>query len=87
MNTNVSSCAWYKIYTTTQMIGAGENVKTSMIFGCLWDETLRWLIDSGNKTYAEIADSISWGNHGGATFEYKSVSGEIYGSRAYMYIK
>ena len=48
------------------------NVSTSMIWGCLWDETLQWLVDSGAKTYAEMKDSTSWGNYNNSTFEYKT---------------
>ena len=58
-----------------QLMNANENVKTSMIFGCLWDETLQWLVDSGNKTYADMKNSTSWGNYYDSTFEYKKTSG------------
>ena len=34
-----------------------------MIWGIQWDETLKWLIDTGEKTYAKIAsNSTSWGS-------------------------
>ena len=48
------------------------NVSTSMIWGCLWDETLQWLVDSGAKTYAEMNNSIMWGNYANISFEYKT---------------
>ena len=42
-----------------------------MIWGIQWDETLKWLIDTGEKTYAEIAsDSKSWGNYVNNSFTY-----------------
>ena len=42
-----------------------------MIWGIQWDETLKWLIDTGEKTYAEIAsDSTSWGNYKNNSFTY-----------------
>ena len=42
-----------------------------MIWGIQWDETLKWLIDTGEKTYAEIAsDSTSWGNYRNNSFKY-----------------
>ena len=42
-----------------------------MIWGIQWDETLKWLIDTGEKTYAEIAsDSTSWGNYSNNSFTY-----------------
>ena len=54
-----------------------DNVETSMIWGCLWDETLQWLIDSGNKTNSEIKNSTSWGNYKNSTFEYTDTNENI----------
>ena len=77
MNTDIASQTWYTAYTNLQLIGANNNVKTSMIFGSLWDENLQWLIDTGNKTYAEISDSTNWGNYNNTTFEYIITNGSI----------
>ena len=42
-----------------------------MIWGIQWDETLKWLIDTGEKTYAEIVpNSRSWGNYFDNSFTY-----------------
>ena len=42
-----------------------------MIWGIQWDETLKWLIDTGEKTYAEVgSDSTSWGNYQNKSFTY-----------------
>ena len=42
-----------------------------MIWGIRWDETLKWLIDTGEKTYAEIgSNSTSWGNYSNNSFTY-----------------
>ena len=42
-----------------------------MIWGIQWDETLKWLIDTGEKTYAEVgSDSTSWGNYRNNSFTY-----------------
>ena len=75
MNTSINNQNWYTAYMLIQLMNANEKVKTSMIFGCLWDETLQWLVDSGNKTYADMKDSTSWGNYSNSTFEYKNTSG------------
>ena len=58
-----------------------------MIWGIQWDETLKWLIDTGEKTYAEIAsDSRRWGNYKNNSFTYytntsKSTSIKASGAR------
>ena len=44
-----------------------KNVKTSMIWGSLWDQTLNWLVISGNKEYSDFEDSTSWGNYKNST--------------------
>ena len=75
MNTSIASKNWYTAYTRIKRMSTGTNVRTGMIWGCLWDETLQWLVDSGNKTYAEMNDSTSWGNYSNSTFEYKNTSG------------
>ena len=42
-----------------------------MIWGIQWDETLKWLIDTGDKTYSQVGyDSISWGNYWNNRFTY-----------------
>ena len=72
-----ASASWYIAYTNMQRIDVKENVRTSMIYGGLWDETLQWLIDSGNKTNDSIVNSTSWGNYTYSSFEYKNDDGEI----------
>ena len=76
MNTDIGNQSWYTEYSRLQRLGVNGNVKSNMIWECLWYETLQWLIDSGNKTYAKIIDSTSWGNHRNSEFEYKT-SGSI----------
>ena len=56
--------------------GANKQVETGMIWGSQWDRTLMWLVESGNKSIAEICDdSTSWGNYSNATFTYTNSSG------------
>lgn len=77
MNNVISNQNWYFLYTNLKRIDTNINVETSMIWGCLWDETLQWLIDSGNKTNSEIKNSTSWGNYKNSTFEYTDTNGNI----------
>ena len=57
------SASWYDTYANLRTLGANENVKSNIIWGCLWDETLQWFRESGAKTDAEIYNSATWGNH------------------------
>ena len=57
------SASWYDTYANLRTLGANENVKANIIWGCLWDETLQWFRESGAKTDAEIYNSATWGNH------------------------
>ena len=76
MNTTISNQNWYATYPRMKNISTNENVETSMIWGCLWDETLQWFIDTQGKTQAEVgSDSTEWGNYYNATFEYTNTSG------------
>ena len=72
MNTNICNLNWYRAYTKLQRINTNENVRTSMIFGCLYDETLQWLINTGRKYESDMLYSARWGNYGGTVFEYKT---------------
>ncbi len=47
-----------------------------MIWGCQFDRTLMWLIESGNKTKEQICkDSKDWGNYHNNAIEYVNSSG------------
>ena len=75
-NTDISWGSWYEQYKKCKIIrGNNTNVETGMIWGNQWDRTLMWLIESGNKTKAQIVDSTSWGNYKNATFDYITSSG------------
>ena len=76
MNTTISNQTWYAMYPRMKNICKNENSYTEMIWGCIFDETLQWLIESGNKTQNEVAiDSINWGNYYRSSFEYISETG------------
>jgi len=63
------------MYGKMETLGRSMGVKTNIIWGCLWDETLQWLVESGSKTYAEIKNSTSWGNYKDSTFKYEDTNG------------
>ena len=75
MNTDISNKTWYEMYGKMENLGTSMSVKTNMIWGCLWDEALQWLVESGSKTYAEIRNSTSWGNYYDSTFKYTNTNG------------
>ena len=83
MNEDIGSQTWYTMYNRMKNISTNQNIQTSMIWGSLWDETLQWLIDTGEKTQAEIStDSISWGNYSNSTFQYYNNNGELVNTKS-----
>ena len=76
-NTDLSNQTWYSKYKKCKELNNGNmNVQTGMIWGCQWDRTLIWLIESGNKSKKDIcADSTTWGNYNNVTFEYINNNG------------
>lgn len=85
MDTNIASQNWYTMYKKCLTLkGTNTDVKTSMIFGNLWDETLEWLVKSGatisdgtTLTYQLVSsNSTTWGNYYNATFNYIAANAE-----------
>ncbi len=74
MNTDIGSQTWYAMYRKTRHMCKNTDIQSSMIWGCLWDETLQWIVESGGKGAKDMKDSTSWGNYKDATFQYKSSS-------------
>lgn len=74
-DTDISIQIWYTMYEKSKELkGNNSNVRTSMIWGCQWDATLQWLVQSGSKTYEEVGlDSRSWGNCADSTVSGKGV--------------
>ena len=70
MNTDLGEQNWWQMWKKARKL-SGTSAGVQMIWGIQWDETLKWLIDTGEKTYAEIAsDSTSWGNYWDNSFTY-----------------
>ena len=86
MDTNIGSQDWYTMYKKCLTLkGTNTDVKTSMIFGNLWDEALEWLVKSGatisdgtTLTYNKLIanNSTTWGNYYNATFNYIAANAE-----------
>ena len=77
-NNNIGGQTWYTKYIKCKELNYIDNALTGMIWGCQWDRTLMWLIESGNKTKEEICNnSVSWGNYIDSTFEYISSDGDL----------
>lgn len=58
------------MYRNIKELAANSSVKSTMIWGCLWDRTLIWLAETNQassgvngKSYAEIVNSSGWGNY------------------------
>ena len=55
---------WYGLYKACQnVIKNNTDIKSTMIYGCQWDETMSWLNKCGYNT---DTDSSSWGNYSGS---------------------
>ena len=84
MDTNIADQNWYTMYKKCLTLkGTNTDVKTSMIFGNLWDETLEWLVKSGatisdgtTLTYQLMKNSTKWGNCYSAPFNYIAANAE-----------
>ena len=70
MNTDIGNQIWYTMWKKARKL-SGTSAGVQMIWGIQWDETLKWLIDTGEKTYAEVGkNSTSWGNYQTNSFTY-----------------
>ena len=65
-NTDIGSQTWYTMYQKCKTVKANDNVYTSMIWGCQWDATLRWMQTSTNSSVASFpTNSEGKGNYKG----------------------
>ena len=63
-NTDIGGPTWYTMYKMCKTIKANDNVATSMLWGCQWDATLRWMQTSTNSEVANFpTNSEGKGNH------------------------
>ncbi len=65
---SLTNTNWYNLYAKCKELNASNKVTTRMIWGCQWDVTCKWLIDSGEKTSDEVlTNSSNWGNYADST--------------------
>ena len=69
-NGSTSNVNWYYMYRNIRSLPANSNVKTTMIYGSLWDGTLLWFGETNKstngqygKSYSDIVNSSNWGNY------------------------
>ncbi len=77
MNADIGNQTWYNMYSRVGYLAVNENVKTNIIWGSLFDETLQWLIDRENKNYAQLVSLNDWGNYRDSTFVYYNGSSVV----------
>ena len=71
-NATISDVNWYYMYRNLKELAANNNVKSTMIWGSMWDRTLIWLAETNTdssgkygRSYTDIISSDSWGNYNG----------------------
>ena len=63
-NSDINNQTWYTMYKVCKTIKANDNVATSMLWGCQWDATLRWMQTSSNSEVANFpTNSEGKGNY------------------------
>ncbi len=76
LNEDIHSQTWYTMYSKVPYLAANSNVGTNMLWGCLFDETLQWLVERANKNYTYFVNySYAWGNYNDSTFDYTKADG------------
>ena len=61
---NINWINWYQAYKKCRNLRGTNPVYTGLIWGIQWDETLKWIIDSGERNNVEVGSkSTEWGNY------------------------
>lgn len=60
-NEDIYVSNWYDPFIKQKNMAVNSNVMTGMVWGFLYDETLQWLVDVGNKTYETLCSMSKWG--------------------------
>lgn len=63
-NSDINNQTWYTQYRLSKTVKANNNVVSSMIWGCQWDATLRWMQTSSIEKVKNFAtNSAAYGNY------------------------
>ena len=69
-NTDIGNKNWYEMYQKCKtVVEESETIKgtTSMIWGCQWDATMKWFLESEDPEVVEyVTDSTGKGNYSGS---------------------
>ncbi len=78
-NTDINNQNWYNMYMKCKTVAEGTEGTSSMIWGCQWDATLRWFLESSDeavRTY--VTDSTGKGNYSGSLLTNGTGSNDSY---------
>ena len=63
-NTDINAQTWYRMYKKCKTIAEGTQGTTSMIWGCQWDATMKWFLESSDPEVVEyVTNSTDKGNY------------------------
>ena len=71
-NTELTGITWYEMYEKLHYLGKGTNVKTNLIYGSLFDETISVISQRVYGMSAKVLGdyAVSWGNFHASSFSY-----------------
>ena len=78
-NTDINNQNWYVMYNKCKTIAQETQATSSMIWGCQWDATLRWFLESDDPdvvTY--VTNSSNKGNYSGSLLSNGTGSNDSY---------
>ena len=65
-NTDINNQNWYVQYQKCKTIAEGTQGTSSMIWGCQWDATMKWFLESSDpEVVAYVRDGTGKGNYAG----------------------
>ena len=77
-NTDINNKNWYTMYNKCKTIAEGTKATSSMIWGCQWDATLRWFLESEDPEVVKyVTDSTGKGNYRGTNGNQPIATGSV----------